>query len=104
MHDSGCAFARAGKNLADARIERLGKGIQGKGLHGVSDTLGDSVISGENIVGQEADGKDPGGGVSVYRHDRDKNIPAGAQLFFDIGVSLANKGKFKLLKSYKQAK
>jgi len=33
-----------------------------------------------------------------------KNIPAGAQLFFDIGVSLANKGKFKLLKSYKQAK
>ena len=66
--------------FAQTRKKRLGKGGKRKGLTEARKLLGDGIKSRDRIIGEKSDGKNAGGGISVDRDNRNKNIPAGRKL------------------------
>lgn len=73
--------------FAEAREDRLGKRRQRECLNETGYLFGDGIESRDRIIGQKTNGKNARRCISIDRHDRNKNIPAGLQLLTDTAIS-----------------
>ena len=80
----GLAFT---EYFAQTRKKRLGKRGERKGLTEAGELLGDGIKSRDRVIGEKSDGENTGGGISVDRDERNKNVPAGRKLPPQICVS-----------------